>query len=548
MLARTPLLLVVAALACAACSSTPVAGEPSGTGSSPAGTRRAPQPSAPPPPLPWGPTETELAQARERVAAMTPEQIVGQVIVAGYAGTEPATAAALVAELHLAGVILMADNVAENADGVDAGQVRATAAAVQDAVGADGRDWPAVVSVDQEGGRVARVGAPATQFPTLMTAGAARGGDVVRAAAQASATELRALGFTWVFAPDADVTLGPADPTIGSRSPSDDPAVVSQVVEDAVAGYGGAGIVAVAKHYPGHGSVAADSHEELPVQSATLDELRERDLLPFTAAARAGVPVVMMSHIAVDAFSPGVPASLAPEAYASLRSDAGFTGLAVTDALDMAAVTQGYGPDGAAVAAMSAGADVLLMPADPRAAHAALVAALAHGSLARERVEEAAAKVVALQRWQARQAPPPGPDAVGSGTEASYALSLAGVTVAAGPCSGALVDGGVQVVGGTETDRARFAEAAERAGLATGTGTVVRLLGGGTPGDGDVVVSLDTPYALGSSQASVARIALYGRTPQAFRALVDVLLGDARAGGRLPVAVDGLPDGAGCPR
>ena len=381
-----------------------------------------------------------------------------------------------------------------------------------------------------------------------MTAGATGGGEVVQDATAASAAELRALGFTWVFAPDADVTIGPVDPTIGSRSPSDDPALAAGVVADAVQGYVGTGIVPVAKHYPGHGSVPADSHTELPVQDRTIDELRERDLAPFAAAARAGVPAVMMSHIAVDAFDPGVPASLSPAAYRSLREDAGFEGLAVTDALDMAAVTQGYGPDGAAVAAVAAGADVLLMPADGRAAHAALVAALASGELPRARVEEAAAKVVAVQRWQARQAPAPGPEAIGSHAETSYALSLAGASVVDGPCTGPLVEQAVQVVGGTDDDQARFAEAAHAAGLEVGGGTVVRLLGGGSSGDGDVVVALDSPYALGPSDATVARIALYGRTPAAFRALVDVLTGAAEATGRLPVAVDGLPAGAGCPR
>lgn len=541
--------LLVVALLCAACSTTTGGGErPTPEPSTPSETATTPPPT-PPPPLPWGPTQAELDEARARVAAMTPEQVVGQVMVARYGGTDPADAASLVAELHLAGVILMGDNVAESGGVVDVDQVRATAGAVQSAGTADGRDWPAVVSVDQEGGRVARVGAPATEFPTLMTAGAARDPEVTRAAAAASAAELRALGFTWVFAPDTDVTIGPADPTIGSRSPSDDPGIVGEVVRDAVAGYLGAGIVPVAKHYPGHGSVTADSHESLPVQDATLEDLRSRDLVPFVAAAQAGVPAVMMSHIAVDAFAPGVPSSLAPEAYASLREDAGFSGLAVTDALDMAAITQDYGPDGAAVAAVGAGADLLLMPADGRAAHAALVAALGSGELPRARVDDAAAKVVALQRWQARQAPAPGPEAVGAHAEASSVLSLAGATVVDGPCSGSLVDGAVQVVGGTDTDRARFTEAAEAAGLATGSGAVVRLLGTATSsGVGDVVVALDVPYGLAASDASVARIALYGRTPGAFRALVDVLTGTAAASGHLPVAVDGLPPGAGCPR
>jgi beta-N-acetylhexosaminidase len=535
--------LLAAACLLAACSPAPPSPAPpsttGGTASSPAGP--SPSPSPTPTALPWGPMPADLAAARTAVAAMTPERLAGQVVLARYAGTDPAAAAATVREHHLAGVILMGDNVS----GPD--QVRATAAAVQEAVASDGRTWPAVVAVDQEGGKVARVEAPATEFPTFLTHGAAADADVTRAAAAASGTELRSLGFTVVFAPDADVTTGPDDPTIGSRSASDDPRRAAEAVTAAVAGYADAGIVAVAKHYPGHGSVPADSHETLPVQDASDARLAERDLVPFAAAARAGVPAVMVAHIAVQAWDPGVPASLSPVAYSALRERTGFAGLAVTDALDMGAVTEAYPSGQAAVRALAAGADLLLMPADTAAAVRAVAAAVADGSLPRQRVEDAAAKVVALMTAQSRAAPV-APTELGAHADASYAASLAGLTVAEGPCSGRLVGDAVQVVGGTSADRERFTAAARQAGLATGSGDVVRLLGGPTSsGSGDVVVALDAPFGLGRSTASTARLALYGRTPQAFRALVDVLLGRAAGGGTLPVAVDGLPPGAGCP-
>jgi beta-N-acetylhexosaminidase len=526
----------------AAHPTTPSSGR--STTSAPSSTP-SPTPTTPPP-LAWGPTQADLDDASRLVAAMPLEQVAGQVLVARYEGTAPAAAAALVTELHAGGVILMGDNV------VDPRQVRATADAVQQAAAADGRTWPAVVAVDQEGGRVARVGEPATEFPTLMTAGAARDAAVTRAAAAASGAELRSMGFTWVFAPDADVTIGPEDPTIGSRSASDDPQVVAGVVQPAVQGYADAGIVAVAKHYPGHGSVTTDSHLGLPVQKASLEQLRARDLVPFDAVVEAGVPVVMMSHIAVEAFEPGVPSSLSPQAYASLRTETGFTGVVVTDALDMAAVTEAYGPGGAAVGALRAGADVLLMPADPRSAYEAIVRAVNSAELSRQRLDDAAARVVALMRYEGARTTPQEPDpsappAVGTHGAESYALSLAGLTVVDGACSGPLVNGAVQLVGGTTADRQRFTAAAQAAGVRVGSGAVVRLLGTGqSAGDGDVVVALDAPYGLGSSTARVARIALYGRTPDAFRALVAVLTGAEPARGHLPVAVDGLPPGAGC--
>ncbi len=351
-------------------------------------------------------------------------------------------------------------------------------------------------------------------------------------------------------APVADVTIGPADPTIGSRSPAGDPWLAAQVVSASVAGFRQAGIVPVAKHYPGHGSVTVDSHEGLPVQTASLDELRARDLVPFAAAARAGAPAVMMSHLAVEALDPGVPASLSPAAYASLRGDAGFQGVAVTDALDMAAVTADHGTGGAAVAALAAGADLLLMPADVREAHAALVAAIADGSVPRDRVQDAAAKVVALQRWQARAAEQTplgaGSTLATNAVAASRALSAAGVTRVDGTCGTALVTTGMQVVGGAREDREELARAASAAGVRTGpTGPVVRLSGGSAGAEGggraaDVVVALDAPYVLAGSRGRTATLALYGRTPSAFAALVDVLTGVAPAPGALPVALDGL--------
>lgn len=548
--------LTALALALAACSAdaggpgpattsgTPTADPPSSGASAPSGPSPSsspssgPSPSTEPAPTGWGPTEADLTAARTAVAQLSVEELAGQVVVASYRGTDPQDAADLVVRHSLAGVILMADNV------VDGEQVAATAAAVQDAVTAGGRDWPGVVAVDQEGGRVERIGEPVTPLPTFMTHGAAASSPVTTAVTRAAGRELRHLGVTVVLAPVADVTTGPDDPTIGSRAASDDPALVADVVTAAVTGYLEAGVVPVAKHYPGHGSVPADSHVTLPVQTMSADELAARDLVPFAAAAQAGVPAVMMSHLDVRAWDPGVPASLSAAAYTALRERTGFAGVAVTDALDMAAVTAETGPGQAAVRALAAGADLLLMPADPAAAVDAVAAAVRSGELPRERVQEAAARVVALLTWQGRQAPPD-PESLELTAPVVHALSLVGTTVVDGPCSGPLVGDAVQVVGGTAQDRARFTAAAQAGGLQVGSGDVVRLLGGPTSsGSGDVVVALDAPYGLAGSSAATARLALYGRTPAAFAALVDVLRGQGRAGGRLPVEVPGLPRSA----
>ena len=375
-------------------------------------------------PTGWGPTVGELAEAERLVAGWSAEELAGQVVVGRYHGTDPAEAAAMVRDLRLAGLSVTAENVA------DADQVRALTAAVTEAHAATGRSWPPVLGVDQEGGVVSHLRGVATDFPSFATAGEAiaeegpAGQRVVRAAAAATADELRGLGFTWVWAPVADVTVGAADPTIGSRSPSQDPGVAAKAVMAAVRGFTDAGVVSTVKHFPGHGSVTADSHVELPRLDATLRALEARDFRPFAAAVDAGAPSVMVGHLAVKALAPDVPSSTAPEVYDFLREELGFEGVAITDSLGMGAVAATYRP---AVSALVAGADLLLMPGDTRRTVRTLTRAIEDGGVPRERAEEAAARVVALQVWQQRAAGkrPVPQDAQARAAEAARALEEA---------------------------------------------------------------------------------------------------------------------------
>ncbi len=400
------LLVGVVSVLASGCSPMPAAVTPDESASAPGTPDATPRPERTTPttdpdePTSWGPTLGELAQAREAVAGMSTEELAGQVIVGRYVGTDPVVPAQMVRRLHLAGVCVTSDNV------VDEAQVRATTAAVARAHAADGRDWPAVVGVDEEGGVVSHLRGVATEFPPFASAGpavaqGASGERVVTEAARATALELRGLGFTWVFAPVADVTIGAADPTIGTRSPSGDPALAARAVAAAVAGYDEAGLVSTTKHFPGHGSVTADSHEVLPVLGSSLEELRGRDLRPFEAAIDAGAPAVMVAHLDVTALQPGVPSSQAPKVYDFLRDDLGFEGLAITDSLGMGAALARPYP---AIRSLRAGADLLLMPVDPSQTHQLVVQGLQDGSLPRERVEEAATRVVATQLWQQRVA------------------------------------------------------------------------------------------------------------------------------------------------
>lgn len=480
-------------------------------------------------PIDLGPTDQEQQQAAEIVSGMSRKQQAGQVIVARYQGTEPPIG--LVNDLHLGGVIVMGDNVG------DVGTLAERNQRLADSVDSE---VPLVIAVDQEGGIVARVGAPATEFPTFMSHGSARDESLTRAAAAASGRELRALGFTMVYAPVADVTIGPSDPTIGSRAASSDPDLVAAAVVAAAEGYDDAGIVSVTKHFPGHGSVPADSHEQLPVQTRTAEQLAASDLVPFEAAVEVSTPSVMVAHIDVREVDPGTPASLSSTVIdGMLRDELGYQGLVSTDALDMGAIVENYGSADAAVRALKAGADVLLMPVDPGAARDAVVEAVKSGRVPPARLTEAAERMVATMLHQQATADPSGPDEVGANSDVSREVSAAAVAIVSGSCQQPLVTAGsVRVSGGTDTDRQRFVAAAEAAGLETGSGPMLTLLGvGAAPGSGDIVVALDSPWVLGDSTASVARIALFGRTPEAFAALVDVLLGDAPAPGRLPVQV-----------
>jgi beta-N-acetylhexosaminidase len=365
------------------------------------GSATSEAPEDPDTPSSWGPTVGEIAEARELVAGWTPEQLAGQVIVGRFHGTDPEEPARMVRELHLAGVSVTTDNIA------DAEQVRAMTAAIAEAAADDGRDFPPVIGVDQEGGYVSHLRGIATEFPHFQSAGLAVAADprlgrrVTRAAALTTGLELRGLGFTWVFAPVADVTIGAADPTIGARSPSEDPAVAAQAIGAAIKGYDDAGIVSTVKHFPGHGTATTDSHDTLPVVDASLAEIEAHDLPPFASAIAHRAPAVMLSHLDLTAIAPDVPASMAPEVYDLLRDDLGFEGVAITDSLGMGAVGGRPTP---ALQALQAGADLLLMPVDTAETHRIVVDAIRTGDVSRERVEEAAARVVAVQAWQARVA------------------------------------------------------------------------------------------------------------------------------------------------
>jgi beta-N-acetylhexosaminidase len=265
--------------------------------------------------------------------------------------------------------------------------------------------------------------------------------------------------------------------------------------------------------------------------------LRRTDLLPFRRGIDDGASAVMVGHLDVRAVDPGVPASLSRKVVTGLlRGELGFRGLVLTDALSMGAVSNRYGSARAAARAVNAGVDVVLMPADARAARDGLVAAVRDGRLPRRRLEAAATRMVALLLHvrHADSASLP----LGGSRPLSARLSAAAITSVSGPCAGRLVGGHVRVTGPAGAVTA-FRSAAASQGLGLGRGVRVALVTD-TPARAGVVVALDRPDVLARSRARV-RIATYGATPGAMNALVAVLRGVRHAPGELPVRVRGIP-------
>jgi beta-glucosidase len=203
--------------------------------------------------------------------------------------------------------------------------------------------------------------------------------------------EARALGLNWVLAPVCDVNNNPANPVINVRAWAEQPTAAAELVAAFCRGLQAEGVLGCAKHFPGHGDTCSDSHLELPLLPHDRQRLEAIELPPFRAAIAAGVATVMTAHLLLPALDPQRPATLSAAVLTGLlRQELGFNGLVVTDALMMEAISASYGPGEAAVLALEAGADLVLMPADADAAIAALVAAVQGGRLSRERLEASA--------------------------------------------------------------------------------------------------------------------------------------------------------------
>ncbi len=324
------------------------------------------------------------------------DALCGQLLVVGLGGValDEAERRAL-ASRSRGGVVLFKRNIEPGL-----ANVPSLLAAVRDAAPPDS---PPLVAVDQEGGRVVRLGAPALALPAMRRAADLDDEGLLRRLAETHARELRALGFTMSFAPVADVHTRASNPIIGDRAFGSTPERVARFAGAWADGLARGGLLTCAKHFPGHGDTTVDSHLALPRVERPREELERTEIAPFAALAKR-VDAMMSAHVVYDALDPARPATLSRAICTDLlRGQLGFEGVLVSDDLEMKAIANAIGE--AAVLAVSAGCDALLVcsRADlADEAHEALVREAESSPAFRARCEEAAARGLAMRR----RAPP----------------------------------------------------------------------------------------------------------------------------------------------
>lgn len=334
----------------------------------------------------------------EQLAAMTVEEKVGQLLIGGFEGTEIGDQATrLVQEYQVGGLILYGRNIA------GAGQLVTLTNGLK-ALNGDG--IPLFLSIDQEGGGLDRMPPEVRRTPGAYCVGQTGSVPAAQSYGDVLAAECAAFGLNLDFAPVLDVWSNPGNTVIGQRAFSADARTVAGLGPAAARRMMDQGIIPAVKHFPGHGDTAVDSHVGLPVVDKSPEELEETELIPFRAAIQSAgtdgqVPAVMVAHILLTQLDPERPASLSPAVVTGLlRDELGFAGAVLTDDLTMGAVTQSYGLGEAAVLAVEAGCDILLVchgPDSVPAVRTALLEAAASGRITAERLDESVYRILRLK-------------------------------------------------------------------------------------------------------------------------------------------------------
>jgi len=346
----------------------------------------------------------------------------GRFVIAGFTGqSAPDDLRRIIAEFDLAGVIYFARNIVEPA------QVRELSLEVS----ALSREWPLWISVDQEGGRVARLRAPFTEWPPAMTLG--RSGDEALAErfARALAAELVAVGINLDYAPVLDVHTNAANPVIGDRALASDPEHAARLGAAVVRGLQACGVAACGKHFPGHGDTSVDSHHELPIVQHERRRLEAIEFVPFRRAIAEGVATLMTAHVKVPALDEEHVASFSPAVVTDLlKGVLGFPGVVISDDLGMMAVAADTSLPDASVAAIQAGCDTVLLcnstTGEQWQAIEAIIHALERGHISRARLDDAWARQRMVKERMAAVVPVAvGLDAVGQLEHLAIAREMA---------------------------------------------------------------------------------------------------------------------------
>jgi beta-N-acetylhexosaminidase len=331
------------------------------------------------------------------LTGMSLEQKIGQMIMTGVPGqTMTGEIAALIRDYQIGAVVFFGENTH------DAEQTLRFTQALQQTAITSNSGVPLLIAVDHEGGEIFRFQQGLTHFPNPMALGAAHSLELTRNVAAANALELKAVGVNVSLAPVLDVNDQPLNPVIGLRAFAGYPDLAAETGAAYIQGLQSNGVIAAAKHFPGHGSTTVDSHVALPFVDKTEAELEKNELVPFRAAVNTDVAIIMVGHIALPRIDPArTPASLSPTIIQGLlRQKLGFQGVAMTDSMSMGAVAGDYTVSQAAVLAVQAGCD-LLAYTSPEAAITArniLLAAVRNGSISLQRVDEAARRVLLLKK------------------------------------------------------------------------------------------------------------------------------------------------------
>ena len=508
------------------------------------------------------------------IAEMTIEEKIGQLIMVGFEGTQANEAIEThIRERFVGGIVLFSRNIQSPK------QAAELTNELQQLASTTTHQIPLFIGIDQEGGWVIRLKEGATVLPGNMALGATGSTELAERAGEITAAELAAVGVNLNFAPVMDVNNNPQNPVIDRRSFGESPELVSRLGVAYIRGLQRNGVLGTAKHFPGHGDTTVDSHFDLPTVSHDLERIRALELHPFRAAIDADVAAIMTAHIVYPAFDPDRPATLSPTILTNLlRDELGFDGLLITDDMEMKAIDDRYRSGEAAVMAVEAGADIVMVlwtPAKQNEVFDALLSAVKSGRISQARLDQSVKRILKSKGMSAFDRRFVDPDAVAAtvGTDAhkqlaqtiaSQAITVVGnrnnllplklepeTSVLILSASSSLFESfkaqhpntveakipqkpeaenilpqltlqiknvDVVIAGIMNNDQAAFIQQ-----MSVATTTPV------------IVIALGSPYTLRGCPAVSASIATYDIHDASVSAAVDVILGAQKAQGKLPV-------------